>query len=132
MGPWYLDQRDVIGVGPAVCLGGRGVLVAIGLGVAVGAGVEVAVAADVSVAANVEVDAGCDTVGVEAFPQPASTATPTNTLTMSHGHMDQFYQTKYPEPGNLSLAASSIASCELGSGREESGVPPCRYESTGL
>ena len=47
-----------------------------------------------------------DAVRVEAFPQPVSTATLTNTLTMSRGHMAQFYQTKYLEP------------CELG------GAPP--------
>ena len=127
---------------------------AIGLGVALaGAGVGVTVAVDVSVAANVEVGAGVvvgasvplgptaivestpavggggDTLGVEASPQPASAATLTNTLTMSHGHMAQFYQTKYPQPDNHSPAAFAIPWCELGSGRKESGAAACRYES---
>ena len=105
-------------------------VVRVGVCTGVGAGVGVTVAADVSIAARVEVGAGVgvgalvspgptvildsapavdgeignDTVGVEVSPHPASTATLTNTLTISRGHMAQFYQTKYPALRNLSPA----------------------------
>ena len=64
-----------------------GMVVGVGLFTAVRAGAGIGVAADVGGESGIASD------GVETSPHPASMYTPTNTLTMSHGHMAQFYQT---------------------------------------